>query len=308
MKNNINKLLFALLLLFSINSCTDKEYVLGDLAAPSEVMINTEIVGQDATHPNGDGSGEVKISISGKNVLSTKVDFDANDAVDLVHLPNSTVTKKYTKQGVNTYRITAVVYGKGGSATTITKEITVRSDFNVPAEIEANLTGGSSKTWVIEKNVSAHFGVGPWMGSFTPEWYAAPPNDKAGCCNCFYTAKFTFTKVAANSYTLQVASPDGAFTKTGALTTLPGIPASGDEGCYAYGGGTSSFSFISSSTATPAASTTKTSIVLAGNNTYIGYGAVQKEYEILSITPTSLSLRVQGTETGNAWYLKLIPQ
>lgn len=29
------------------------------------------------------------------------------------------------------------------------------------------------------------------------------------------------------------------------------------------------------------------------------------EYEILSITETSLYLRVQGTETGNAWYLKL---
>ena len=53
------------------------------------------------------------------------------------------------------------------------------------------------------------------------------------------------------------------------------------------------------------APSTKTAIVLNGNNTFIGYGAVLKEYEIMSITATSLYLRVQGTETGNAWYIKL---
>jgi hypothetical protein len=30
-----------------------------------------------------------------------------------------------------------------------------------------------------------------------------------------------------------------------------------------------------------------------------------KEYEIMSISATTLKLRVQGTETGNAWYLTL---
>jgi hypothetical protein len=45
--------------------------------------------------------------------------------------------------------------------------------------------------------------------------------------------------------------------------------------------------------------------LLAGTNTFIGYGSLQKEYEILSVTATAMYLRVQGTETGNAWYLKL---
>lgn len=297
------------LLMFTISSCTEKDYSMGDLTAPSDVVITTQLVGQDATHPNGDGSGDVKITISGKNALSYKIDYDASDPVDFVFLPNGTVTKKYTKLGLNTYRITAVAYGKGGSSTTVTKEIQVRSDFTVTPSIVTALTGGTAKTWVVEKNVPGHFGVGPWSGSNTPEWWSAPPNDKAGCCNCFYTAKFTFTRVAAtNTYTLSVASPDGAFTKTGSLTTLPGIPASGDEGCYPYSGGTSNFTFIPASTSVPANISTKTSILLSGNNTYIGYGALQKEYEILQISATNLYLRVQGTETGNAWYLKLIPQ
>jgi hypothetical protein len=48
---------------------------------------------------------------------------------------------------------------------------------------------------------------------------------------------------------------------------------------------------------------------LAGVDTYIGVASVQKEYEILSITPTAMHLRVlgYGPESGNAWYLKLVP-
>lgn len=307
MKKYLKYIAGIFILLTTINSCTKKDYSLGDLTAPSNIAINTEIAGQNAANPNGDGSGDVKISITGKNALSYKVDYDANTPVDLVYLPTGTVTKKYTTLGLNTYRITAVVYGKGGTSSTVTKDISVKSDFTPDPAIVSNLTGGTSKTWVVDKNVAGHFGVGPWSNtSVTPEWYAAGPNEKSGCCNCFYTATFTFAKVGA-AYTLTVASPDGAFTKTGSLAGgLPGIPASGAEGCYSYGGGTSAFSFVPSSSGIAAtAPSTKTGILLGGVNTYIGYGAQLKEYEIMIITATTMYVRVQGTETGNAWYLKL---
>lgn len=307
MKQN-RKYLFsivALLLIFS--SCKQKEYTMGDLTAPANLVITTVIVGQDATHPNGDGSGDVKITIAADNALSYKVDYDANNAVDLVYLPTGSVTKKYTTIGTNTYRITAVAYGKGGTSSTITKDITVKSDFIPDPAIVSNVTGGTSKTWVVDKSVAGHFGVGPWSNtSLTPEWWSASVNEKVGCCNCFYTATFKFTKVSSTSYTLDVTSPDGAFTKTGPNASLPGIPASGDEGCYSYGGGTGSFSFVPSGTSIPASTpSTKTSILIGGSTTYIGYGSLQKEYEILVSTATYLYLRVQGTETGNAWYIKL---
>jgi len=54
-------------------------------------------------------------------------------------------------------------------------------------------------------------------------------------------------------------------------------------------------------------SLTQTAILLSGSTVYIGYGSLQKEYEIVEITPTVMKLRIQGTETGNAWYLTLIP-
>ena len=301
------KFCLALALVVIIGSCEKKEYSMGELTAPSDVTINTVIVGSSATLPNGDGSGDVQISLSGKNVLSYKIDYDASDGVTLEFLANGKVTKKYTKIGLNTYRITVVAYGAGGTATTVTKDIQVRSDFTPDPAIVANLTGTGSKTWRVDKDIPGHFGVGPWSAtSATPEWWSAAINEKVGCCNCFYTASFTFTKTATG-YTLAVATPDGAFTKTGALAGgLPGIPSSGAEGCYSYPGGTSSFSFVPSGSGIAAsAPSTKTAILLSGVNTFIGYGAVLKEFEILTSTATAMYLRVQGTETGNAWYLKL---
>ena len=299
-------------LLFVVTSCTQDTYSLGDLNAPTNVVINTEIIGKDATHPDGNGSGKVKITVTGDNVLGSKIDYGPNDGIDILYLPGNTVVKTFSAApGINTYRVTVVAYGPGGTSSTLTKDITVRYDFTPDPIIVTNLTNNTSKTWIVDKSVSAHFGVDDWNETRTSGWwYSASIDAKVTDAPCFYTAKFTFAKVVASgTYSLTVASPDGILTKTGALAGgLPGIPASGAEGCYPYAGGTSNFLFASSATPIPTSfPSTKTSINLAGVNTFIGYGATQKEYEILEITPTSLFLRVRGTETGNAWYLRLKP-
>lgn len=313
MKTNIKFILgLFLMMLFVVTSCSEESYSLGDIKAPTNVVINTQIVGQDATHPNGDGSGKVNISITGDNVLGVKIDYDANTDEPWVILAGNSVTKIFDgPTGVNTYRVTIVASGIGGTTTTLTKDITVRFDFTPAAEIVTNLTNDASKTWIVDKSVEGHFGVDDWNETRTTGWWwAAPVDAKVTEAPCFYTAKFTFAKVVATgTYSLTVATPDGAFTKTGALAGgLPGIPDSGAEGCYPYAGGTSAFTFGSNSSAIPATfPSTKTSIKLAGVNTFIGYGATQKEYEILSITATSMYLRARGTEPGNAWYLILKP-
>src|SRR5215212_8035403 len=88
--------LFALTVALSIEGCKKKEYSMGDLTAPTDVVINTTIAGQDATQPNGDGSGDVSFTLSGKNVLSYKIDYNAADGISLEHLPTGKTTKKYT--------------------------------------------------------------------------------------------------------------------------------------------------------------------------------------------------------------------
>ena len=299
---------YTLLITGVISSCKKQEYQMGNLAAPTNVVINTTVIGQDGTHPDGDGSGDVDIQLTGEGVLGYYIDYNAADGISLNFLPSGKVTHKFTSVGVNTYRITVVAYGKGATATTVTKDVQVRSDFTPDPEIVDDLVGDGSKTWSVNKDVAGHFGVGPWSAtSVTPEWWSAAVNEKVSCCNCFYTATFTFAKNSDGTFKLTVATPNGAFTKTGALAGgLPGIPASGDEKCYDYAGGTSSFSFVPSSSGIDASTpSTKTAILLGGNTTFIGYGALLKEYEILSITENSMYLRVQGTETGNAWYLIL---
>lgn len=310
MKSLVKYLAGIFIILVASYSCNDNKYSLGDLTAPTNLTIAADIAGANDANPTGDGSGDVTFTITATNAISYKIDYDASTPLDPVSIPSGVVTKKYTNLGVNTYLVTVVAYGRGATSTTLTKEITVRSDFTVDPQIASDLTGGSSKTWIVDKSVPGHFGVGPWSpGSVTPEWWSAGVNEKVACCNCFYTTQFTFAVDAASkTYSLQVDPQDGSvFTKTGSLTTLPGIPASGDEGCYSYSGGMSAFSFIPPSSGIAASATTGTGILLAGNNTFIGYGAVQKEYEILSIDESHLYLRVQGTETGNAWYIKLIP-
>lgn len=307
MKNKLKYVAAALMLVFIGGSCTKENYSLGDLSAPSGLAITTEIVGQDANHPDGDGSGDVKITLDAKNALAYKIDYDAADGISFDNVNTPTITKKYTKVGINNYRITVVAYGKGGSSSTITKDISVRSDFTPDPAIVEKLTGGSSKTWGVDKSLQGHFGVGPWSAtSVTPSWWSASVNEKVACCNCFYTASFKFNKTGSG-FTIDVTTPDGAFTKTGSLAGgLPGIPSSGDEGCYSYSGGSSSFSFVPAGSGVAASTpSTQTAILLSGSNTFIGYGALQKEYEILEITDTFMYLRVQGTETGNAWYIKM---
>lgn len=317
MKTNI-KFNFGvfLVLLLTLISCSKDEYSLGDLTAPSNIIVSTEVVGQDATHPNGDGSGSVKISVTGDDALWYKIDYDASTAVDLVNLPNNgSITKKFTTLGVNTYRITVVAYGKGGSSTNVTKEVTVRSDFTVDPAIVTKLTNNASKSWIVDKSVPGHFATGAFDAeSIYPNWWSAGVNQKVGEADCLYSTTFTFSKVVASgTYSLQVATPQGAFTQGGSSTTLPGIP-SGGEGCYSYAGATSSFSFVPASSGAPAvpskpenSPSTQVSILLAGVNTYIGIGSSQKEYEILVLTPTYMYIRVGATEAGRAWYFKLIP-
>ena len=146
MNNTFKPLLAIAMLILVFISCEKKEYSFGDLTPPTNLQINTVIAGQDATNPNGDGSGDVEITVTADNAIAYKVDFDATTPVDLVFLPTGSITHKYTREGVNNYTITAVVYGKGGSSSTITKDITVRSDFTPDAEIVANLVGTGTKT------------------------------------------------------------------------------------------------------------------------------------------------------------------
>ena len=129
MKTNI-KYNFGLffLLLFVVTACTEENYSFGDLKAPNNVVIGAVIVGKDATHPDGDGSGKVNFMVTGNNILGSKIDYDVTNSVDWVIFPGDnkvTGTFKTETAGVNTYTVTVVASGVGGTLTTVTKNVTV---------------------------------------------------------------------------------------------------------------------------------------------------------------------------------------
>lgn len=299
-----------LLLSLIFFSCKEDDYSLGTLTTPTDLVINTQIAGQSTANPYGDGSGVVTITANAKDALSYRIAYtevsQLSAATNYVDMPAGSVSHKFTTLGNITYRVSVIAYGTGGTSTVATKDITVYAVYNVDPAIVKSLTNNSSKTWKIDPSASGHIGVGPWKDSYTPEWYTATPNEKAAY-PCFYNARFTFTQVSDKKFTITDETPDGIFTKTGALAGVPNIPATGKEDCYAYTGTSSAFSFIGASSGVPKTSSTQASILLDGKATFIAYGATQKEYEILSISDTNLYLRVRGTETDNAWYFKLVP-
>ena len=309
-RTKIVSLIFAVLVIGFVSCSTNENYSLGALTAPTELVVTANVIGKTATAINGDGTGKVTFTFAAKDALAYKVDFGDGSAPQVYNSP-TTVTRTYQKIGTNNFKVNVTASGKAGLSVTSIKAIDVFFAYDVPPAIITNLTNNTSKAWIVVKSVAGHLGVDDWNETRASGWWwAGGVNEKVASANCFYTSSFTFTKVSGFIFTLTVATPDGAFTKTGALAGgLAGIPATGAEGCYAYAGGTSSFSFVPSSSAIPTSfPSTKVGILLDGSNTFIGYGATQKEYEILVSTPTYLYLRVRGTETGNAWYLKLIPK
>ena len=63
------KILIASFTIFVFVGCEidsfaeEDEYSFGDITAPTNVQVSAAIVGKDADNPNGDGSGEVNLSL-----------------------------------------------------------------------------------------------------------------------------------------------------------------------------------------------------------------------------------------------------
>ena len=101
------------MLIVLVSACQDDDKSFGSLDAPTNLSLTYEIVGVDADNPNGNGTGDVILKAKADNAMSYKFIFE--------DLSNTTVsggqfTKKFTKNGINSYQVTVVAIGKGGVA------------------------------------------------------------------------------------------------------------------------------------------------------------------------------------------------
>lgn len=293
-KHNQYTIGFLFVLLAFITGCEKKEYSLGNLTTPAALILTTVVAGADVANPNGNGTGTVNITASATNTITYKIDFGNGDSLIV---PSGTISYKYRTPGTFRYNITVNAIGTGGITSTISKTITVFVAFEIPADMLASLTGGSSKTWVTDNGAMGHFGVGQ-PDLFFPNYYAAPPNTREACA---YDDEITLSKDANNGISMQVNNKGESFSIGGA-TAFYGF--GGGDGCYPINtGGLKKLIFMdASSTSTPATST-RIQFVVPGNG-IINFGTGATEYEILSFTNTELHLRSVGV-TGLAWYMKL---
>ncbi|MBL7709953.1 MAG: PKD domain-containing protein [Chitinophagaceae bacterium] len=285
-------LVLAVLIAFS--GCKKQEYSLGNIKTPSGLTLTTAIAGVDVANPNGNGTGNVTITAAASDALTYNIDF--GDGVTRV-VPSGTLTYKYTNPGTYSYTITVNAIGTAGVTTTISKRITVFVAFEIPANIIANLTNGSSRIWITDRDATGHFGVGP-ADQFAPIWYAAPPNTREACA---YDDEITFSKDNLNRISMTIDNKGTSFS-IGAASGFYGF--SGGDNCYAINtGGTRMLAFMDATSASTPANSTRIQFTVPGNG-IINFGTGGTTYEILSLTATEMHLRNIGID-GNSWYQKL---
>lgn len=294
------------LLLF--NSCQDDEGIIGDIIAPSNVIMSAEIVGVDATNPNGDGTGSVNFVATAVDAITYRFDFGDNSKV----VANNTgvVSHRFSVTGTNTYSVTVMASGRAGITTTKTMNIDVFSSFE-DEEAKNFLSGGAgnSKTWYWAADKSGNIGLGPNEvqagGQHTyPDWFNAGPwwPDKL----CMYDAEFVFTQ-----------SNDGSeltFEQLKEIAYTPGDYAGSigvdGESCHGIevapslvGVKTVTFS-PSNSIATEDASNPEyrgTTINISDGGFMCWYvGESSSTLEIIQITDNTLKVRVE--DGPRAWY------
>jgi hypothetical protein len=189
------------------------------------------------------------------------------------------VTHVYTKGG--TFNVQLIAAGRGGTSPTVSKQVVIVSPLSTVNQL---LTGGSSKTWMLDNSVSGTIAVGP--NDADPTSYY--PGGAAGSLPaCQADDEFTFS--TGNVYTYN------AKTETFVAGTGP------DSGCKAPRSSSTPFTFGAATGAGVA------QLTLANAGSFIGVtDAPDLVYRILSIDDKHMVLRAGKPTAGVVFTIKLV--
>ncbi|GGK14853.1 hypothetical protein GCM10007962_06370 [Yeosuana aromativorans] len=286
--------LISLLGLIAVTGCQKDDYAVGDLIAPSNIQVTVDIVGADATNPNGDGSGEVNFMASADNAISYQYVYNG----EIRPAPAGMQSYSFGTLGLNTYAVTVIAFGRGGISSSKTVEVEVLSTYSPPADLLTMLTADSSRTWKIAADVNQHFGLGP-IGGDPFQYYGAAPGDKAA--TGMYDDRYTFN--IDGTFTHDTGADGFVFGRKGLIDELGGSggTANGDDiEQYPYASYTASWSLSA-----PGGVET---ISLSGLG-FIGYyiGGNHK-YVIFSRSANEMVLKSADGNGTFDWWFRLIPE
>ena len=309
-----NKYLVSVFLGLLIFGCQEEDAEFGEIKAPSNITIITEIVGQDADNPNGDGSGFVNIKATADNASGYTINYgDGTDGV----VPSGEITKRYSQVGLNSYTIVVNALGTGGLSTTVTTEVEVFSSFD-DLEAKVLLSGGigNSKVWFLAASEPGHLGVGGTIeisadAFWFPSFYAAQPFEKCGAeiSDCLCDDEFTFSLDANEQLSMVLDNNGQTFFNAGHVDAGGGSDA-GEDVCLDFD--TSGTSIVSLSPTAfdwslvpdPDFNGRGTTMNLSGDK-FMGYYVGSSTYEIISVTNSSLYVRtIDAKNPVLYWYHK----
>lgn len=306
MKNILINAIAVFTLLLMVN-CSKDDYSFGELAAPSNLQVEYEIIGKTPATPDGDGTGKVKFTIKADDAISYKFVFSDGTSENA---PGGVYEKRFTKTGVNSYTVVVVASGKAGLTSNTTVDVKVLSTFS-DDEAVTLLSGGTSKKWYFSASEVGHLGVGPNNSNADQNYYGfyyqAVAFEKAGVAStsCLYDNVLTFSEVGGQ---LKFNLDNGGQTFFNATFLSVAGGSGSDDSCLNYTTtGIKSVSLSPSEsvvTKNPNAATqTRGTLMTISDGGFMGYYIGQSTYEILALTENRMVVRaVMGNDPGLVWY------
>jgi len=287
------KIRLFLFILFSgiIISCGgDSDPEIPKTLPVSNLVVTTEIVGETASNPEGDGSGVVNFSATADNASGFRLEYDGLSQA----MVNGKLSLTFETPGIQVYDVKILAVGQSNGAVSKNVIIEVKREYEVPADLLSLLTNNGSQKWRIKSEVGGHMGVGP-LGASTPEYWAAKAFEKD------YTSMYDDTYYFVTDKSFEHKTGGAVYGKEGPLTKDLGSSAEApneDEEIenYPLGDYKEEWQYASIGGVE--------SLYLSGNaflGFYIGGTHV---YDILARTEKDLILRTEGDD-GNGWFFVL---
>ncbi|MFD2914506.1 glycoside hydrolase family 16 protein [Psychroserpens luteus] len=321
MKNIIKITTLILTMVFFVN-CQEDEAEIGDIIAPSNLVITAQILGVDAENPNGDGDGFVTLTATADNALSYNFQFgDGTNAA----VPSGINTHRYSVVGLNTYTVVISAVGTGGVSTTASIEVDVFSSFN-DLEAKVFLSGGegNSKIWYPKLDEDGHLGVGPTLaqdiaddsnlnGHWFPQYDSTAAFGKCGegISDCFCNFTLSFSLDADENLSFIQNNNGTTFFNWASGSAVGQTFGEFEDTCFEFDTtGESSVSLAPTSTdwsqvADPNFLEPRGTVMNFSNEGFMGYYTGVNSYEILEVDNNYLYVRFyDNANPVLAWYQK----
>lgn len=298
MKNIYKSVFFALMAVLMVTACDPQTGDSHSLGTPDSV--------------NADQVKFTYATVESDNVLQ----FSVNPDIDVPYsvlwdLGNGSTSKERKPSSeypfAGDYTVKLTVYTADGSATERTEVVKIaKDDFSLletPKYVA--LTGGmdaeGGKTWVLDRSVDGHFGVGP-ASSDSPSWWSCPAEGKADCS--LYNQEFNFS-LSRQGLILKWTNQGKIYTNEGGRAALAAlgfknssVPPAGDFDVEYTP--KASYTFLMNE---------KAATLTLGDGAFVGHYAGSTTYTILNLTDTELYLKVNSAvEVGNAWWYRFVPK